>query len=90
MICYNCGKQGHRAADCWGKKKDGSKGLKDGKRMKGPSKAKAQAMQERKRNNQEKHAWALDGAGEEEDAAYEAGDEPENEDVTLLRSMVSP
>ena len=58
--------------------------------MKGPSKAKAQAMQERKRNNQEKHAWALDGAGEEEDAAYEAGDEPENEDVTLLRSMVSP
>ena len=35
-------------------------------------------------------AKKLDGAGEEEDAEYEAGDEPENEDVTLLRSMVSP
>ena len=34
-------------------------------------------------------AKKLDGAGEEEDAEYEAGDEPENEDVTLLRSMVN-
>eukprot|EP00435_Cladocopium_sp_Y103_P049824 s1304_g15.t1 len=37
--CYNCGKVGHRSAECWSKKKDGSKGsLRKGGSSKGPSK----------------------------------------------------
>ena len=74
-----------KAADCWSKKKDGSKGSKGGKGKKGSSKGSNEGSTDGKKGKgkgkPKKHASALDEAGEEEDAEYEAGDEPENEEV---------
>ena len=81
MTCYNYGKQGHKAADCWSKKKEGSKGSKDGKGKKGSSKGSSDGKKGKGKGKHKKHASALDEAAGEEDAEYEAGDEPENEEV---------
>ena len=56
IVCFNCGKAGHKAAECWSKKKDGSnkgssKGSKGGGK-KGKSKGKrkgANSLEERHR-----------------------------------------
>ena len=81
MTCYNCGKQGHKAAECWSEKKDGSKGSKDRKEKKGSSKGSSDGKTGKGKGKPKKHTSALDEAGEYADADHEAGDEPENEEV---------
>ena len=88
ITCYNCGKTGHRAADCWSKKKEGSsKGSSKGSNKgsskgsskgtnKGSSKGSSKGPQGKGKGK--KSASAFEEAEEEE---YAPGEEPENEDV---------
>ena len=69
--CYNCGKTGHKAADCWSKKKDNQKG--------NNSKGKPSGKKGSKGSGKGSKGKGKKGAAALEEQEDEEAQEPENE-----------